>query len=63
MSSRLINCSSVSAANARSSICVATKAFNSLGMIFWSMVDDTFGRDDIPNGDTVHVYGVAKMHG
>ena len=60
IASLLTNCSSVSAARAKSSMCVATNAFSSRGIIFCKMVDDTCGNDEIPNGDTVHVYGVAK---
>ena len=60
VSSRVTNSFSVSAANARSFMCVATYGFSSLGIIFWSIIDETCSNDYIPSGDTHHVYGVAN---
>ena len=50
----------MSAASTRSSMCVATYFFKCFGIILCRMVDETCGNDDMPKGETVQVYGVAK---
>ena len=41
-------------------MCVAILGLSWCGMILLSMVDETWGSEEMPRGETHHVYGVAK---